>query len=235
MMLKLASIVMKYKSGDSFISVLDGASLLVGYGESVGVVGQSGIGKSTLLQIAGLLENPIAGDVIINGQNVKKLTDDEKTVMRRNDIGFVYQHHNLLPEFTALENVMIPLLVSKVPKREAADRAMQLLDDVGLSHRVNHNSRKLSGGEQQRTSIARAMANNPNILIADEPTGNLDPSTAEAIFRLFVDLTRRTGVSLLMATHNIGFATKLDKTVQIRNGTIQSGLFNDLQNDELRT
>jgi lipoprotein-releasing system ATP-binding protein len=233
--LELASIVMKYKSGESSISVLDGASLLVGRGESVGVIGQSGIGKSTLLQIAGLLENPIAGDVIVNGQDVRKLTDDEKTAIRRNNIGFVYQHHNLLPEFTALENVMIPLLVSKVPKKEAADRAMQLLDNVGLSHRANHNSRKLSGGEQQRTSIARAMANNPNILIADEPTGNLDPSTAETIFRLFVELTQRMGVSLLMATHNIEFARKLDKTVQICNGIIKPWLFKSPQNGALRT
>jgi lipoprotein-releasing system ATP-binding protein len=221
MILKLDSIVMKYKSGDSFISVLDGAGLLVRRGEGVGIVGQSGIGKSTLLQIAGLLEKPTAGDVIINGQNVMKLTDDERTAMRRNNIGFVYQHHNLLPEFTVLENIMIPLLVNKIPRKEAINRAMQLLDDVGLSHRANHNSKKLSGGEQQRTSIARALANNPNILIADEPTGNLDPSTAETIFTLFTSLVQRTGISLLMATHNVEFAARLDKTMQIRDGTIQ--------------
>ncbi|MDR1609392.1 MAG: ABC transporter ATP-binding protein [Holosporales bacterium] len=219
-MLKLDSIVRRYESGDSSVTVLDGADLLISRGESVGVIGQSGIGKSTLLQIAGLLEKPTTGDVIINGQNARELADNEKTAIRRNNIGFVYQHHNLLPEFTALENVMIPLLVNNISRMEATNRAMQLLDDVGLGHRANHNSKKLSGGEQQRTSIARALANNPSILIADEPTGNLDPSTAETIFTLFTNLIQRTGVSLLMATHNVEFAARLDKIVQICNGTI---------------
>ncbi|MDR1365074.1 MAG: ABC transporter ATP-binding protein [Holosporales bacterium] len=219
--LKLDSVAMRHRSGDSFVNVLDNANLSIKPGESVGVVGQSGVGKSTLLQVAGLLETPTAGTVILNGSDAAKLTDNEKTILRRRSIGFVYQHHNLLPEFTVLENVMMPLLISNAPKRESASRAMKLLDDVGLTHRANHNSKKLSGGEQQRTSIARALANNPSILIADEPTGNLDPATAEGIFALFMDLTQNAGTSLLMATHNIEFAKRLDRTVMIRSCAIQ--------------
>jgi lipoprotein-releasing system ATP-binding protein len=219
--LELKNVGMRYRSGDSFVRVLDGVDLSVRRGESIGLVGQSGIGKSTLLQIAGLLEKPVSGMVVINGQNAIKLTDDEKTFMRRKHIGFVYQHHNLLQEFTALENVMIPLLISSTPRKEAKSKALKLLDDVGLGHRADHNSKKLSGGEQQRVAIARALVTNPSILIADEPTGNLDPTTAETVFALFTALVDNAGASLLMATHNIEFARKLDRTIKISNYSVQ--------------
>ncbi len=220
MILELKNIEMKFQSGDSFINVLNGVDFSIDRGQSVALVGQSGSGKSTLLQIAALLEKPTSGTVIINGKDASGLNDEGRTKLRRENLGFVYQFHNLLPEFSALENVMLPQLICNISKREAEKKSLELLDQVELSHRINQSPKKLSGGEQQRVAIARALANNPNIIIADEPTGNLDPSNAEVVFNLFLKLIRENGMSVFMATHNIDLAKKLDKTISLSNGEI---------------
>ncbi|MDR2666757.1 MAG: ABC transporter ATP-binding protein [Holosporales bacterium] len=220
MILELRNIVMQFKSGDSCIKVLDGINFSMKNGESVALVGQSGTGKSTLLQIVALLEKPTSGAIIINGEDATNLSDDGKTEIRRQTLGFVYQFHNLLPEFSAIENIMIPQLVKKVTKKEARKRALELLTAVNLSHRANHNPKNLSGGEQQRVAIARALANRPKLIIADEPTGNLDPYNAEVIFDIFVNLVKSNSTSLLMATHNLELAKKLGRTVYLSEGKI---------------
>jgi lipoprotein-releasing system ATP-binding protein len=220
MILELKDISMKFKSGDSVIDVLNGINLSVKKGESIALVGPSGTGKSTLLQISALLEKPTNGEVIIHGKPTNNLSDNERTMIRRKNIGFVYQFHNLLPDFSAMENIMIPTLINNLSRKVAKQKAFDLLDKVELSHRANHNSRKLSGGEQQRVAIARALANDPDIIIADEPTGNLDPTNAEIIFNLFVGLVKDNEVSLFMATHNVQFAKRLDRTIEIFNGIV---------------
>lgn len=215
--LELQGINMRFPSGEGFIDVLSNVSFEIGRGESAALVGQSGAGKSTLLQIAALLEKPTSGDVLINGRSVLGLSDNEKTAVRRNNIGFVYQYHNLLPEFSALENVMIPQLMRGVAKNEALEKAKELLDAVGLSHRLDHGPKKLSGGEQQRAAIARALANDPDIIIADEPTGNLDNTTANVVFELLLNLINTKKMSILMATHNLELAKMLDKKIVLAN------------------
>lgn len=220
MILELRDIGMKFKSGDSYIEVLKDVNFSLEAGQSVALVGPSGSGKSTLLQIAALLDSPSTGTVTINGKNASNISDEERTKLRRDNLGFVYQFHNLLPEFSALENVVIPQILRKVPFKEARTRALDLLDQVGLGQRVNQSPKKLSGGEQQRVAIARALANSPNVIIADEPTGNLDPQNSESIFNLFLDLIKRNGMSVFMATHNTQLASKLDRVVTIVDGRL---------------
>ncbi len=221
MILELKNVAMNFKSGDSVIKVLNDVNFSMEAGESIALVGPSGSGKSTLLQIAALLERPTSGSVIINGVNTKNLSDDEKTKLRRENLGFVYQFHNLLPEFSALENVMIPQLLRKVPKKQAERKALDLLDQVELHHRIYQLPKKLSGGEQQRVAIARALANEPDIIIADEPTGNLDPQNSEIVFNLFLSLIKKNRMSVFMATHNMELASKLDKIVFLENGKLK--------------
>ncbi|MDR0695371.1 MAG: ABC transporter ATP-binding protein [Holosporales bacterium] len=218
--LELRDIRMRYISGDSCVDVLDGIDFSVISGESVGLVSPSGTGKTTLLQIAALLERPTSGSVVVCGRHVSTLSDDEKAGIRLKNIGFVYQFHNLLPEFTVLENVAIPGLIQRASKKEAYERAADILCHVGLNRRLSHRTNRLSGGEQQRVAIARALVNCPNIVIADEPTGNLDPHTAESIFDLLIDLTKNSNSSLLMATHNTTLAAKLNRRIRISNGTL---------------
>lgn len=202
------------------LEVLRGINLIINKGEMVALVGPSGAGKSTLLHSAGLLEKPTSGQVIIGDKPSESLNDQERTILRRHTIGFVYQFHHLLPEFTALENVMIPQLIAGVSKANAKKRALELLNKVGLENRVSHRPAKLSGGEQQRVAIARALANHPKLLIADEPTGNLDPETAETVFALLRSLTRSEGLAALVATHNYDLAHKMDRIVTLHNGQL---------------
>lgn len=220
MILKLKNIKMEFKSGDSILKVLNNANFSLSKGESVALIGPSGCGKSTLLQIAALLETPTSGEIIINGKNALKLSDNEKTKLRRENLGFVYQFHNLLPEFTALENVIIPQSIKGIEKSEAKRISKELLEQVELSHRISHFPKTLSGGEQQRVAIARALATKPKLIIADEPTGNLDPDTSEIVFDLFLKLIRENNTALFMATHNIELARKLNRTISISNGII---------------
>lgn len=203
------------------LQVLRGAAVSIASGETVALVGPSGAGKSTLLHIAGLLERPDGGEVIVDGEACSDLSDDRRTALRRTAIGFIYQFHHLLPEFTALENVVVPQMIAGVSKSAARKRASELLGMVGLSEREGHRPAKLSGGEQQRVAIARALANSPKVLIADEPTGNLDQETAERVFELLMRLTRETGVAALVATHNPDLAARMDRTLTLRNGQLQ--------------
>lgn len=203
-----------------FTDVLHGVDLSVRAGESIALTGESGSGKSTLLHIAGLLESASSGEVIINGRDTNLLNDEQKTQIRRKSIGFVYQFHNLLPEFSSLENVMIPLIINGVSKKEAKEKAGELLAAVGLEHRLEQFPKKLSGGEQQRVSIARALVISPDIIIADEPTGNLDNRTADEVFNLFLRMIENNNMSLLMATHNLELASRLQTQVSLKNGKI---------------
>jgi lipoprotein-releasing system ATP-binding protein len=218
--LELVGIVRRFKQADAPLEILRGASLKIEAGESVALVGPSGAGKSTLLHIAGLLEHADGGDVLLAGQSCNGMGDSERTAMRRKYLGFVYQFHHLLPEFSALENVMLPQMVAGVARGEARDRARQLLAMVGLAARETHRPARLSGGEQQRVAIVRAIANAPRVLLADEPTGNLDPHTADGVFVELMKLVRTTGLAALVATHNPDLAKRMDRVVTIREGVI---------------
>lgn len=211
----LRGITRTYTQGENIITPLANFSLEMKAGESVALVGPSGSGKSTLLQIAGLLDCPTAGEVVIAGVEMSKANDALRTQMRRNAIGFVYQFHHLLPEFTALENVMLPQMIAGISRMDAEKKSLDLLSSLGLSARVSHRPAKLSGGECQRVAIARALANNPSLLLADEPTGNLDPHTAEQVFTMFLGLAREQGLALLVATHNKELANRLDRVVKL--------------------
>ena len=204
------------------LNVLRGASAEIWEGETVALVAPSGAGKSTLLHIAGLLERPTSGEVRIGGKACSTLADDRRTALRRTEIGFVYQFHHLLPEFSAAENIIIPQMLAGEPKYRAKTRASELLDLVGLADRASHRPAKLSGGEQQRVAIARALANLPRVLIADEPTGNLDQETADRVFDLLLQLTRDTGIAALVATHNPDLASRMDRTLRLENGLLES-------------
>lgn len=209
-----------YSQGETTLDILRGAELALWPGQSVALVAPSGAGKSTLLHIAGLLEHPDHGEVYIGGQATANLPDAERTRIRRTDVGFVYQSHHLLPEFTAMENVMLPQLIRGLGRGEAKKRAQELLDYLGLKARVNHRPAEMSGGEQQRVAIARAVANAPRILLADEPTGNLDVKTAEHVFAAFNQLIRASGLSTIIATHNMDIAARMDRRVTIADGLV---------------
>ncbi len=217
--LRLDGIVKGY--GD--LAVLRGVSLTVAAGEIVALVAPSGAGKSTLLHVAGLLDGADAGTVAIGGADATGLGPGARTTMRRERLGFVYQFHHLLPEFTALENVVLPQLANGVPRREAEARADELLDAVGLRPRRGHRPAALSGGEQQRVAFCRALANGPALLLADEPTGNLDPGTAETVFDALTALVRGTGMGALIATHNLGLAGRMDRVLRLDGGRLAGG------------
>jgi len=219
--LALDGIVRTFHQGDRTLEVLKGVDLVLQPGEIVALVGQSGSGKSTLLHIAGLLERPDGGEIRLEGVRCNDLDDGGRTEMRRKQIGFVYQHHHLLAEFSALENVMLPQLLNGLSKAEARERSEQLLKMVGLQERAEHRPGKLSGGEQQRVAIARAVANVPRLLLADEPTGNLDQQTAERVFNALITLVRGTGIAALVATHNPDLAARMDRTVRLRDGVLR--------------
>ena len=208
-----------YQAG-SAIEVLKGASLSVSPGEMVALVGPSGAGKSTLLQIAGLLERPRAGEIAIAGERCDGLADRRRTRVRRERLGFVYQFHHLLAEFSALENVVLPQMIAGRPKRAARERARALLARLGLGAREGHRPSRLSGGEQQRVAIARAIANEPAVLLADEPTGNLDQETAESVFAALIDIVRTSGLAALVATHNMALAERMDRRFVLENGLL---------------
>jgi lipoprotein-releasing system ATP-binding protein len=209
-----------FRQGDSTLEILKKAELAVWPGQSVALVAPSGAGKSTLLHIAGLLEHADAGEVYIDTVATSHLTDMQRTRMRRNDIGFIYQFHHLLPEFSALENVMLPQMIRGLSGREARTRAAELLAYLGLKERMTHRPAELSGGEQQRVAIARAVANAPRILLADEPTGNLDVRTSEHVFATLSQLVRASGLAAVVATHNLDIAGQMDRRVTIRDGAV---------------
>ncbi len=205
------------------VVVLRGASLALARGEVVALVAPSGAGKSTLLHIAGLLDTADAGQVVLGGREMTGLSDRQRTRARREDIGFIYQFHHLLPEFTALENIVLPQLANGVAQGKARARALDLLGRVGVEARADHRPAALSGGEQQRVAFCRALANAPRLLLADEPTGNLDPDTAERVFATLLDLVRETGLSALIATHNLGLAARMDRVLRLDHGVISDG------------
>jgi lipoprotein-releasing system ATP-binding protein len=218
--LKLAGIARRYHEGDGFLEILRGAQAELWPHQSVALVAPSGAGKSTLLHIAGLLERPDGGEVEIEGTPTSSLGDTQRTALRRNRIGFVYQFHHLLPEFTAVENVMTPQMIAGLSRKEARRRALELLDYLGLAARASHRPSELSGGEQQRVAIARAVANAPALLLADEPTGNLDPETADRVFMALMSLVRATGLAALIATHNLELAARMDRRLTLRGGLL---------------
>ncbi len=220
--LALDGIVRKFRQAGNDLHVLRGATLAISPGEVVALVGPSGAGKSTFLQIAGLLERPDGGEVRVAGEGCSGLSDDRLTALRRTAIGFVYQFHHLLPEFSALENVVLPQMIAGKSKAEARKRARELLTSVGLAERETHRPARLSGGEQQRVAIARALANSPRLLIADEPTGNLDQETADHVFDMLLKTVRDSGVAALVATHNPDLAARMDRTVVLRNGVLEA-------------
>jgi lipoprotein-releasing system ATP-binding protein len=220
--LNLSGIVRTFQQGPRIVEVLRGTDLSIRSGETVALVAPSGAGKSTLLQIAGLLDTPNAGTVEIAGQALAGLGDDRRTAARRGLLGFVYQFHHLLPEFTAEENVAIPQMAAGQGKRAALARARELLDRVGLSDRRSHRPAELSGGEQQRVAFCRALANRPRLLLADEPTGNLDPETSGRVFDMLLEVVRETGLAALIATHNHDLAARMDRIVRLEAGVIQA-------------
>jgi lipoprotein-releasing system ATP-binding protein len=218
--LQLVDLRRTFKQGDREIPVLHGASAALYPGEAVALVGPTGAGKSTLLHIAGLLETPDGGQVIVNGYDCAQLGDADRTRMRRGTMGFVYQFHQLLPEFSALENVVIPQMIAGSGKRAAALRAKELLEMMGLGQRLDHRPAQLSGGEQKRTAIARALANHPRLILADEPTGNLDPETSAHVFHELLELIQHTGVAALIATHNLDLARRMHRILRMQNGVL---------------
>src|ERR1700709_2797025 len=224
----LHEIKRQYTQGETTLTILNGARLALGSGQSVALVAPSGSGKSTLLHIAGLLETPDDGEVYVAGTPTSQLSDIERTHIRRTDIGFVYQQHRLLPEFTALENVMLPQMIRGLKRAETIKRSTEILAYLGLGERITHRPSELSGGEQQRVAIARAVANAPRVLLADEPTGNLDPHTADHVFQALMQLVRATGLAAVIATHNMELARRMDRRVTIRDGVV-------LDYDGLRT
>lgn len=218
--LQLSGVARHYGQGDTVLPILTGADFELKSGEIVALVAPSGTGKSTLLHLSGLLEHPDEGEVHIAGRPCNGLPDAERTAIRRDEIGFVYQFHHLLPEFSALENIMMPQLIAGLTKSEAAERAGQLLDYMRIGHRAEHRPSELSGGEQQRVAIARAVANAPRVLLADEPTGNLDPTTASYVFEALEALVRQSGLAALIATHNHDLAGRMDRRVTIEAGKV---------------
>jgi lipoprotein-releasing system ATP-binding protein len=222
MTLQVANLTKTYNAGKpNEVRVLQGVSLNVSPGEVVALVAPSGAGKSTLLHIAGLLDTPDTGSVAIEGTDMTKLPDRKRTAVRRSAVGFIYQFHHLLPEFTALENIVLPQMANGVSDKAAADRAMALLDRVGIAERASHRPAALSGGEQQRVAFCRALANEPSLLLADEPTGNLDPDTSDRVFDTLMRLVRETGLAAVIATHNLELAARMDRQVRLTNGVLE--------------
>lgn len=211
-----------YHQGDEDLRILHDINMGLSSGEIVALVGSSGAGKSTLLQMIGLLDKPTTGKILVMGQDVSGLDDGRRTRLRRKHLGFVYQFHYLQPEFSALENVVIPQMINGVPKGEAEEKGRALLDDMGLSHRYDHRPARLSGGEQQRVAISRALANDPQILMADEPTGNLDPHTSEEVFDMLIRRTREKGIGAIIATHNMDLAKRMDRILEIKGGQLNA-------------
>ncbi len=218
--LELVGLGRSYPQAGGELVILDQAEFSLQRGEMVALVAPSGAGKSTLLHLAGLLEYPDSGDIFIEGRSCAGLNDRDRTAIRRNSIGFVYQFHHLLPEFSALENVMLPQMLAGLDRAEAAARAVQLLEYLKIGNRASHRPSELSGGEQQRVAIARAVANAPRILLADEPTGNLDPATASHVFAALEALVRQSGLAMLIATHNHELAARMDRRITLRDGRI---------------
>ena len=218
--LALDGVTRGFRQGRGELRVLSGADLILQKGEVVALVAPSGAGKSTLLHIAGLLEHPDEGEVRIGGEACGKLSDDRRTAIRRKTLGFVYQYHHLLPEFSALENVVLPQMIAGTSRRRAAERGRELLTKMGLAERASHRPGQLSGGEQQRVAIARALANAPQLLLADEPTGNLDPHTADGVFDELIRLAREAGLAALVATHNVELAKRMDRIVRLVDGRL---------------
>jgi lipoprotein-releasing system ATP-binding protein len=216
----LEKIERRYGRGETTIEVLSGADLAVWPGQSVALIAPSGAGKSTLLHLAGLLEKPDGGEVYVGGAATAAMSDERRTALRRVEIGFVYQFHHLLPEFSAAENIILPQMIRGLKRAEAAARASELLAYLGLSARAKHRPAELSGGEQQRVAIARALANAPRVLLADEPTGNLDPKTADHVFETLTSLVKASRVSALVATHNLDLAARMDRRVTLREGRL---------------
>ncbi|MEM6653016.1 MAG: ABC transporter ATP-binding protein [Pseudomonadota bacterium] len=218
--LELHNIDRRYQSEGGILRVLQGASLVLNPGELVGLVGPSGSGKSTLLHTAGLLEKPEDGRVILEGQDCMALNDSGRTRLRRQKLGFVYQFHHLLPEFNARDNVAMPLMVGGQSRRKAREKADLILADMGLSERLKHQPGQMSGGEQQRVAIARALINDPRLVIADEPTGNLDPATTERVFASLIRMARNEGAAVLVATHNMALTQHMDRVLTLKDGKL---------------
>ncbi len=218
--IRLECLRRRFRQGRETLEVLNGATLWVEPGQIVALVGPSGAGKSTLLHIAGLLERPDEGEVFLAGEACGGLSDDRRTELRRGHLGFVYQYHHLLPEFSALENIVLPQMIAGKARAQAAERGRELLEMMGLSARAAHRPGQLSGGEQQRVAIARALANHPRVLLADEPTGNLDPHTSETVFDELLRLARDAGLAALIATHNPDLARRMDRIVRLENGVL---------------
>jgi lipoprotein-releasing system ATP-binding protein len=218
--LYLNGVQRRYQQGEAELTILRGAELGCWLGQSIALIAPSGAGKSTLLHIAGLLEHPDGGEVYVDGKPTATLTDAERTAIRRVEMGFVYQAHHLLPEFSAVENVMLPQMIRGLSRGEARKRSSELLSYLGLKARLDHRPAELSGGEQQRVAIARAVANAPRILLADEPTGNLDPHTADHVFETLRQLVSASGLAAIIATHNLDLARRMDRRVTIREGVV---------------
>ncbi|NVK18139.1 MAG: ABC transporter ATP-binding protein [Methylocystaceae bacterium] len=216
--LELRDLNRSFKQGAEELHILKAANLVINPGEIVALVGPSGAGKSTLLQTAGLLEKPDEGIILIDGNDASSLKDDAKTKLRRHHLGFVYQYHHLLPEFSAIENIVIPQMITGKSRKEAIIRANELLHAVSLAKRGEHRPAELSGGEQQRVAIARALANKPKLLLADEPTGNLDPATSDHVFDLLLNEVRKEGLAALIATHNPTLAARMDRVIKLEDG-----------------
>lgn len=218
--LELKQICKSFRQGSQKLDVLTGVDLEIKSGEIAALIGPSGSGKSTLLQIAGLLETPSSGEIYLNRQNCSKLGDGLRTLLRRDFLGFVYQYHNLLPDFSAEENVMLPQLIAGRKAKAARERAAWLLERLNLGSRLKHRPAEMSGGEQQRVAIARALANAPKLLLADEPTGNLDPKTSDVVFAELLNIVKETGLSALIATHNMELASAMDRKVRLEDGRL---------------
>jgi lipoprotein-releasing system ATP-binding protein len=222
-LLRLENVTRRFKEGEGQLEVFSGLNMALNPGEIVALVGPSGAGKSSLLHMAGLLEAPTSGEIYVSGAAASKLPDAERTRIRRQTIGFVYQAHHLLPEFDALENVVLPQMIAGKSKAEAAAEAERLLTTLGLGKRLTHRPSQLSGGEQQRVAIARALANRPKILLADEPTGNLDPRTSGGVFDSLIAITREQGLAALIATHNFELAARMDRALLLHQGKLVEG------------
>ncbi|OLD92279.1 MAG: ABC transporter [Alphaproteobacteria bacterium 13_1_20CM_4_65_11] len=220
--LELRGVRKVFRQGSVELAVLNGVDLMLAPGEIVALVGPSGAGKSTMLHVAGLLERPGGGAVLIEGRDCGALSDEHRTMLRRRALGFVYQFHHLLPEFSAVENVMLPQMIGGVRRADARRKAEALLGRVGLAERLAHRPARLSGGEQQRVAIVRALANDPKILLADEPTGNLDHTTAAGVMETLIEIVRAHGLAALIATHNLELAARLDRTVALEDGTLRA-------------